>query len=85
VPAWAPKTKELPDFSEETLGHWAPLVREMIRDQIPDFHLRSEWSNQRNSCKARRRDTKGEIQNAILDDIASALKTIAPKKAGSRC
>ncbi len=50
----------------------------MIREQKPDFHTSPEWENQRNTARHRGRDTRGEIQNAILDDIVSALRRIAP-------
>ena len=76
--AWVHETKDLPYYSNQTRPKWADVIRTMIREELPEFHLRPEWANQRNSCKARNRDTKGEIQNAILDDIISALKTITP-------
>jgi hypothetical protein len=77
-PAWAAKTGELPDFSKASVRQWTEVVREMIREQIPDFHLRPEWQSQWNSCKQRERGTKGAIQNTILDDIVDALRTVAP-------
>jgi len=77
-PAWVSETTDLPDYSNQTRPKWADVIRKMIREELPEFHLRTEWANQRNSCKARNRDTKGEIQNAVLDDIISALKTITP-------
>jgi hypothetical protein len=79
-PPWVSKTKDLPDFSQTptTQTQWADVIRQMIRQQMPDFQSRPEWNNQRNSCKKRGRDTNGVMQNTILDDIVSALKTIAP-------
>jgi hypothetical protein len=53
-------------------------MRDMIRQQLPDFHTRPEWKNQRSTAAQGARNTVGEVQNAILDDIASALKRIAP-------
>jgi hypothetical protein len=77
-PAWVSETKDLPDYSNQSRPKWADVIRKMIREELPEFHLRTEWANQRNSCKARNRDSKGEIQNTVLDDIISALKTITP-------
>jgi hypothetical protein len=79
-PDWLNDAVKLKSFSSETLPEWKRVVRKMIRQQIPDFHLRPEWATQRNSASARGRDTTGEIQNAILDDIGSALERIAPAK-----
>ena len=78
TPDWATRVGELPVFSRESVPEWAKAVREMIRQQMPDFHLRPEWSNQRASAKERGLNQKGEIQNAILDDICEALRTLAP-------
>ena len=79
-PEWVSHTKDLPNFSQGPIAQkkWAELIRQMIRQQLPDFELRDDWSRQRNSCKQSGRNKRGEIQNAILDDIISALKTIAP-------
>ena len=77
-PAWVSETKVLPDYSNQSRPKWADVIRKMIREELPEFHLRTEWKNQRNSCEARSRGTKGEIQNTILDVIISALKTITP-------
>jgi hypothetical protein len=53
-------------------------VRKLIREQMPDFQMRPEWSNQRNTAAASGRETPGEIKNAILDDITSALERLVP-------
>jgi hypothetical protein len=79
-PAWVSGAKGLPDYSKQARPNWEDVIRKMIREELPDFHLRPDWKNQRNSCEARDRDSKGEIQNAILDDIISALKTITPEE-----
>jgi hypothetical protein len=47
---------------------------------MPDFHTQPEWANQRRTAVANERDSVGEIQNAILDDIVSALARLAPGK-----
>jgi hypothetical protein len=81
LPPWSTEASTLPEFSShrDDLTKWAKVVRAMIRQQVPDFDSRPEWRNQRNSCKLRKTGGKGEIQNAILDDILAALKTISPK------
>jgi len=70
---------DLPGFSERSLPRWKPVIRAMIREQMPEFHKHSDWGNQRRTAAASGRDTPGEIQNAILDDICSALGRIAPR------
>ena len=50
----------------------------LIREQVPDFHKAPVWESQRNTARRNCRDTRGEIQNAILDDIVSALRRLAP-------
>ncbi|MCB1079721.1 MAG: hypothetical protein KDM63_15885 [Verrucomicrobiae bacterium] len=77
-PPWFRPACLLPPFDQSTYPQWFDVIREMIREQQPDFHDAPEWSNQRNSLTARGKGTKGVIQNAILDDIGSALKQLAP-------
>jgi len=84
APAWAPKTKDLPDYSDKMRAMWGRFIRDVIRQQVPNYHLRPEWERQRNSCKAktanRKQATIADFQNAILDDIAAALQTITAKE-----
>lgn len=80
VPGWAREALGVKPFCAASLPEWKRMVRQMIREQIPAFHTRPEWATQRNSAAARGRDTVGELQNAILDDIGSALERIAPIK-----
>ncbi|MDR3459989.1 MAG: hypothetical protein P4N60_21390 [Verrucomicrobiae bacterium] len=77
-PAWVRDVIGLKKFSQGSLSAWKSVVRKMIREQMPDFHTRAEWSNQRNTAVASGRTTPGEIQNAILDDITSALGRLVP-------
>jgi hypothetical protein len=77
-PSWVPAATKLEPFSVETYDSWKALVREIIREQVPDFHLLPDWTTQRATAEANGRSTPGEIQNAILDDIVSALKRLAP-------
>jgi hypothetical protein len=78
TPKWTRNVGTLGEFTKASEGKWASVIREMVREQIPDFHSRPEWQNQRNAAKASGRDTKGLIQNRILDDICDALESIAP-------
>jgi hypothetical protein len=79
-PRWLDDVVRLGKFSTETLPQWKRAVRKMIREQLPEFHAGEEWATQRNSAEARGRNTVGEIQNAILDDITSALERIVPAR-----
>jgi hypothetical protein len=78
-PSWAISATRLEPFSLQTYDSWKAVVRDIIREQVPDFHLRPEWATQRATAAANGRDTPGEIQNAILDDIVSSLKRLAPE------
>lgn len=78
-PSWHFATMRLKPFSHETFDEWKTVVRQIIREQVPDFHLLPEWSTQRMTAEASGRNTPGEVQNAILDDIVSALKRFVPK------
>jgi hypothetical protein len=77
-PEWVHEVSRLKKFSRESLPSWKLAVRKLIREQMPDFQMRPEWSNQRNTAAASGRETPGEIKNAILDDITSALERLVP-------
>ena len=60
---------------ECVLDYWRK-GKEMIREELPDFHLRPEWE----SYRRRRYKTgfkPGAVQHAIFKDILAALRTIA--------
>lgn len=78
-PKWYSLLSPITPFSTETLPQWSKLVRSLISESVPEIHLRKEWKNTRNSLKERDLDTPGRIRAAILNDICSALKTIAPR------
>lgn len=78
IPPWAGEACRLDVLSKKTAPAWAKVMRDMIRQQLPDFHTRPEWKNQRNTAAQSARNTVGELHNSILDDITSALKRIAP-------
>jgi hypothetical protein len=79
-PRWKRVVVALDAFSQISLPQWTPAIRQMIREEMPDFHTRPEWANQRRTAARNGRDSVGEIQNAILDDIVSALTRVAPEK-----
>jgi hypothetical protein len=81
-PDWTKTAMALKPLSVETFDSWKAVVREIIREQVTDFHLLPEWATQRMTAEANGRGTPGEIQNAILDDIVSALKRLVPE---ARC
>jgi len=80
IAKWAEKLAELPIFSRQSLPSWKAIVRQIIREDLPDFHTAAEWANQRNTMEMNGRATVGEIRNAILDDIVSALSRLAPEE-----
>jgi hypothetical protein len=43
-PAWVSKAKDLPDFLQtpNVRKQWADVIREMIRQELPDFHTRPQ-------------------------------------------
>lgn len=80
-PDWVKSVMKLKRFSKESLLEWKPVVKEIIRDQVTDFHELPEWTTQRNTAAANGKTSRGEVQNAILDDIVSALERLAPDRA----
>lgn len=79
LPKWCEAAARLRKFSQSECAAWMKVIREMIRAELPDFHLRPQWQNVRSSVERSRCGGKGEVQNAILDDIASALERLAPE------
>jgi len=58
------------------LDYWR-TGKAMLREEMPAFHERPEWS----SYQTRRYSngaTPGAVQHAIFRDILDALRTIAP-------
>jgi hypothetical protein len=51
--------------------------KEMILEEMPEFHLRPEWQKYRDRRYYKDGAKKGAIQHAIFKDILTALKTIA--------
>ena len=77
-PQWVLPAVRLPAFSKATTKAWGEVIRAMIREQVPNFHELPEWTDRKRSLESRGRKGIGELQNKILDDIVSALETIAP-------
>lgn len=77
-PDWVNSVMKLKQFSKESLVEWKPVVKAIIREQVPDFHELPEWETQRNTAASNGKTARGEVQNAILDDIVSALERLAP-------
>jgi hypothetical protein len=51
--------------------------KEMILEEMPEFHVRPEWRKYCEKRKYKHGAKKGAIQHAIFKDILIALKTIA--------
>ena len=80
LPSWVSEISTLKPFSVATFDEWKVVVRKIIREEVPNFHQLPEWATQRMTAASNGRNTPGEIQNAILDDIVSALKRLVPKE-----
>lgn len=79
-PPWVRKCGKLPDFSPASAPQWATLAREMIRYDCPSVETQIDTAtvtNIREGLARRGKDTKGHLRGAILDKIASAIRTIA--------
>jgi hypothetical protein len=78
LPAWTRSLKKLrrPYNQKHVLDYWH-TGKEMILEEMPDFHLRPEWDDYRNRRAYQTGRKKGAIQHAIFKDILAALKSIA--------
>jgi hypothetical protein len=74
LPNWFKLIAPLPAFSTTTVHQWAKAAREVLRAECPQFHLRPEWAPVRRAFQPHE---KGRIQNKILYNIVSAMRTIA--------
>lgn len=77
-PSWMKAALGLKPLSKPALPDWRRVVRDVIRQQMPDFHQHPDWERQRETEGRRGRVKTGDLQNAILDDISSALASITP-------
>jgi len=78
LPVWTRSLKKLhrPFNKKHVLDYWH-AGKEMILEEMPDFHVRPEWDDYRNRRAYQTGRKKGAIQHAIFKDILTALKTIA--------
>jgi len=70
-----------PLTSGNVLSYWRK-GKEIILEEMPDFHLRPEWKKYRDGRAYAYGAKKGAIQHAIFKDILVALKTIAKTNKG---
>ncbi|MGA2030481.1 MAG: hypothetical protein ABSG87_10470 [Verrucomicrobiota bacterium] len=76
----------IPMAPDNVLQYWRK-GKEIILEDMPDFHLRPEWQKYQKGRNYREGAKKGAIQHAIFKDILIALKTIAganKKRAGKK-
>jgi hypothetical protein len=66
-----------PITPENVMQYWHK-GKEIILEELPDFHLRPEWENY-HYRKYAGGAKKGAVQHAIFKDILAALQTIAGK------
>jgi hypothetical protein len=77
LPAWTKTLGNLrrPFNADHVLDYWR-TGKEMILEEMPDFHLQPEWKDYHHRrYKSGAKD--GAIQHAIFKDILAALRTIA--------
>ena len=66
----------IPIAPDNVLQYWRK-GKEIILEEMPDFHLRPEWDDYRNRRAYQAGRKKGAIRHAIFKDIFTALETIA--------
>ena len=66
----------IPITPASVLQYWHK-GKEMILEEMPDFHERPEWEKYRQGRNYRDGAKKGAVQHAIFKDILTALRTIA--------
>lgn len=78
LPSWTKSLETLrrPFNKNHVLDYWH-TGKEMILEEMPEFHLRPEWQKYRENRTYRDGAKTGAIQHAIFKDILTALKTIA--------
>jgi len=78
LPKWTESLTKIhqPFMPSNVLDYWR-TGKEMILEELPDFHLRPEWKKYRDGRKYANGAKKGAVQHAIFKDILVALKTMA--------
>jgi len=80
LPKWTEGLLALPrPFGLETVDAYWRKGKEMMLEDMPEFHLRPEWKDYR-SRRYKHGAKAGAIQHAIFKDILAALRTIARGK-----
>lgn len=84
LPSWVYNCVDLPPYSKASARQWGRLAREMIREQVPEFHEHQDFRDLVSNAKTRMRHEPGAasrrvgtLQNAILDRIAETIESIA--------
>jgi hypothetical protein len=75
-PKYLEGLERLPSFSSASVMAYWRKGKEIIREEMPEFHLRPEWANYHRRYYQTGSKT-GAVQNAIFKDILAALRTIA--------
>jgi hypothetical protein len=78
LPSWTRTLAKLrrPFNSVNDLDYWR-TGKEIILEEMPDFHQRPEWEEYRTRRHYTHGAKTGAIQHAIFKDILAALRTIA--------
>jgi hypothetical protein len=80
LPEWTKGIEKLrrPFNKKHVPAYWSK-GKEIILEEMPDFHLQPEWDHYRDKRAYQRQGgaKKGAIQHAIFKDILTALRTIA--------
>lgn len=84
LPTWVCHCADLPPYSKASAPQWGRLAREMIREQVPEFHEHHDFRELVSNAKTRMRHEPGAasrrvgtLQNAILDRISETIESIA--------
>lgn len=75
---WVTSAMKLPAFTRSAVRGWARVVRTLVRYEMPQFHACEEWTQLGEALRRKGHNGIGRFQNAVLDDIVAALRTIAP-------
>jgi len=82
LPGWSIGLEDVRrPFNEQHLLDYWHKGKEIILEEMPEFHLRPEWREYANR-KYKDGAKKGAIQHAIFKDILVALRTIAGANKG---
>jgi hypothetical protein len=78
LPLWTKGLEKLrrPFNTDHVLDYWR-TGKELILEEMPDFHEGPEWADYRNRRAYQTGAKRGAIQHAIFKDILAALRTIA--------